>query len=221
MAYTRRRNFKRRVRRNRRTYKRKRYNKKLLIGNPKQKVFYFKRFVGGLASFVAGADFADSFANYTFRLADVPGFTEFTTLFDFYKIKAVKLVFLPQFSEYSGSLMASTTFPPALRLFSIIDYNNISSPALDAMRQYSNCKITQYIKGHRRYFKPKVNFDIDGGGEGQYGKNPWINTDQSAIQYLGFRIGCDTNLYNSISIASGDVLCRVEATYYMAFKSPR
>lgn len=192
----------------------------MIIGNPQQKVFYFKRFAG-MTSVTASADGTDTFQNYQFRLADVPGFTEFTTLFDFYKIKAIKIKFLPQFTQYSASLLAANTLPGSMRIFSILDYNSISSPTIDAMRQYQNCKITQYTRGHTRYFKPRLNLDTEGSGEAQFGKQPWINTDQSAVQYLGLRVAVDTNLYPAASIASGDILLRAEATFYLAFKSPR
>ena len=72
----------------------RRYNKKLILGNPKQKVYYFKRHVE-LSAVVAAADGVDTFQNYQFSMADLDNFNDFTNLFDYYKINAVKIRFMP------------------------------------------------------------------------------------------------------------------------------
>lgn len=228
-TYSRRRRYNNRRRRpmtRKRTY-RKKFNRKILIGNPRQKVYYYKRFAN-LPPVVAAVDGSDTLVGYNFNLTEVPGYTEFTALYDAYKICGLKLRFLPYYSQ-STDQGGNDPFAPFsssnnLRIFTCLDYNDSSAPvSINAIREYQNCKVTSYNKGHKRYFRPIVNLESTGNTTIQVfsGKNPWISTGTPALQHYALKLGIDTSLLVNTAITPGDVLLRVEATFYIGFKQPR
>lgn len=206
----------------------RRYRKKFTrLGNKNQKVFYYKRNCS-LPPLVAGADGNDSFINYTFSLDDIASETDFTNLYDAYKIKAVKLRFLPYYTQsvLNSANPTFSTFSSVsnLRIYSAVDYNTASTPtSIDSIREYSNCKVTSYTRGHSRYFKPLPQLVASNNPFYQFPRAfaPWMNSTTSSTAYLSLRVGIDTSLFPAASIAPGDVLLRVEAVYYISCKSPK
>jgi len=204
------------------------------IGSPNQKVYFFKRHVN-LPSLVAADPMSgsDSSRGYNFELSDVPNPNDFINLFDSYKILGVRINVLPVYTESNNDgtgIPGSGSSWGNLRIFTAIDYNDGSASSgvptdSDTMRQYQNCKVTQFTRGHRRYFKPVVTFasSVDGGNmQTSWKDQPWVQTTTSANSpYCSLYLLADTTDLVSSSYATGDVLCRVEATYYMAFKQPR
>lgn len=221
---------KKRVFRKKRVYKRtnRRYNRKLLIGNPKQKVFYYKRHVN-LEYIKAPADGLDVLQVRLAQFDDIPAYTEFSSLYDFYKICGVKYRFLPAYTQSVNTnnvgIFGTTSSVSQLRIFTVIDYNNGNAPAsIDAMREYQNCKVTPYNRGHTRYCVPKLIVEAEGDSANIQmfaRKNPWVNTSAPSINHYGIKIGIDTSLLDAGHIAPDDVLLRIEATYYIAFKNPK
>lgn len=212
----------------------RRYNRRMMLGNPKQKVFFFKRNVA-LANYLADADGADALQQYTFNLSDVPGYTEFTALFDFYKINAVKVRFIPMFSasvfsayittgplsNYSNFETPTTTNPSSLRLFTCIDYNSSGALTVAEIREYNNCKYSTYLKGHKRYIKPKFDLDTRASNGAQTGKNPWVATASPTQVYNSLICGLTTSEFATSQITSNDILYKVEAVYYLSFKATK
>lgn len=216
----------------RRNANRKRMNVKLALGNPKQKVYYFKRHVN-YGTISAAGDGAQINWSTNFILEDVPGYTEFTALFDSYKINAVKIAFLPVYNvsypvtSASGApvtttpALSNTAFLPAfIRTFSVIDYNDDTPlTTADEYREYANCKVRQITKVHSRYIKPKILMDSTNSAVVNPMKNPWINTSVTDIPYLGIKFGSEP--LPADSVASGNSMFRVEAKFYMSFKTPK
>lgn len=207
-----------------RQYRRKfsRYGRmKKSVGNPRQKVYYYKRFCVRLAV-LAGNVGNDTFASYLFTLDQLPGYTEFTSMYDAYKFCAAKIRFLPSFNQQIADSTTTTTGWSTfanLRIFSVIDYNDATTPvSINDLRQYSNCKMSPYTKGHRRYFKPR--YLEDNAVTLFTGKNPWLSTTRPDIGHYGIKLGIDTSLIETGLLVPADVLLRVECTYYVAFKSP-
>lgn len=203
-----------------RTY-RKKFTKRMIVGNPRQKVYYYKRFCVRLAVLAANVG-NDTFASYFFTLDNLPGYTEFTSLYDAYKFCGVKIKFLPSFSQQIADSTTTTTGWSTfnnLRIFSVIDYNDATTPvSINDLRQYQNCKMTQYVKGHQRYFKPK--YLEDNTVTLFTSKNPWIATTRPDVGHYAIKLGVDTSLIESGLLVPADVLLRVECQYYIAFKSP-
>lgn len=206
-----------------------------IMANPRQKVYYFRRNVE-LANYLADADGADSLQQYTFSLQDVPGYSEFQVMFDFYKINAVKVMFIPMFNispfqafigtgpstNESSFGVAPASNPAALRFFTCVDYNSAPALTVAQIREYSNCKFSTYHRGHRRYIKPKYDLSTrSSSGVQILGKTPWIESSSAGQAHNSIVCGLTTSEFDTTQIAPNDILYKVEAVYYMSFKSTK
>jgi len=218
MPYYRRRYTRKRTTTRKRTFKskwaRKQMIKPKMNGIVKQPVHYFTRFQDGGTITASGG--TETFGVLYWDLASIPGFAEFTALYDFYKINAVQVRFLPiSDNTYSDSsiLQASN------RLITVIDYNDRTVPtSLNDLRQYSNCKVSPFNRIHKRFLHPKplITMDEDsssGGvyGIGQAGRPPWIATTSNQCEYYGIKYGIEHP-------SSSSILYKVEYKLYLSFK---
>lgn len=98
---------------------------------------------------------ADVVGGMNFKLSDLGSYTEFTNLFDKFRICGVKVEFVPKFT--GNDMNPGSTFPGAPNIHTIIDYNESTNPGnLAEMLQYSNYKRTRGHLTHKRFFKPAV-----------------------------------------------------------------
>lgn len=205
MAYTRR-TTRRTVRRRPRKYTRK-YKPRPRKMGVKQPVHYFSRFVdkGTITEDGTGTE---TFGSLSFALNDVPGYTEFTGMFDQYKICAVKVMIIPMYNVAQGTVSTNLNY---YRFISAIDYNDSTAPtSLNDLRQYKTCKVTARTKMHKRYFRPRVDLDNDYQNPGTV--QPWVNSDKPSAAYQALKYGFEHNSGGTTQVY------RVECVYYMKFK---
>lgn len=179
---------------------------------------YYKRSTQRLYRFTRLADFGFiTISNITptlgainFSLIDLPNYTEFTALYDMYKINAVKITFLPQMTE---NISASSVNNPlaSTRFFSAIDYNDSTAPTtIDEVRQYQNAKMTPILKVHTRYiYKPKI---LDSGS---FTLTPWISTTSPSNNYFGLKYGIE-QMQSTVSTA---MEYKIECKFYLSFRN--
>lgn len=149
----------------------------------------------------------------TFKLSDLPDYTDFQSLFDQYRIKAVKIQFVPNFTN--SPMTASVNSIGMHSIHSAIDHNSSTDPpaVLDLM-QIDTYKRTRLDRGLKRYFKVNT---IDSWGATtnvETGWNKWLSTENgSAVEYYGLRYVIDA--------LEEDVSCTLDvfATYYFQCKS--
>lgn len=207
MAYRRRRTFrKRRPATRKRTYRR-RFTRRSRYSKKGQKLYLYKRHCdyGELTI----SNITATYGAYNFSLADLPNYTEFTSLYDQYKINCVKLTFLPQMNT-SVSIGTINNPNASARFFSAIDYNDGSTPtSSDDIRQYQSCKVTPILRIHKRViFKPKI---LDTNG---FSIAPWMSTATPSANYFGLKYAIEA--MDSTSTLS--MTYTVEAVFYMSFK---
>lgn len=197
---------------------RKRYAKRIprALGSTKQKVFYFTRYAD--MGTITATSTSTQYGGSVFSLSDVPNFGEFTTLFDFYKIKAIKLSFIPASDVTVGVGTGIAIIPNTVynqRIFTVIDYNDAGIPAsINELRQYKNCKWSPNNKIHTRYFKPRVIIDAGSVNNSvEYRAQPWVKSTQD-LDYYAIKWAIEN------TAAIGTQLYRLEAKFYLAFKSP-
>ena len=168
-------------------------------------VYYFTRFVQR-GTFTADAAF-DYFNGISFRLADVPGSAEFTSLYDMYKIKAVKVMILPSQTENNSLTTVNNAFASS-RFFSAIDYNDATVPtAVDDIRQYKTCKSTPVLKPHYRYIRAPKILDTS-----SYSVTPWVSTASAATLWYGLKIAVQP----IFATVTTQLTYTMECKYYMA-----
>lgn len=206
----RRRPYARRTRKTpRRTY-RKRWQFRSRRNKKGQKLYLYKRHVD--FGEVSVSNITPTFASYQFRLNQVPDYTEFTNLYDMYKINAVKLVFIPKMTQ---SVSIGTVNNPEnnARFFSVLDYNDGNVPvSVDELRQYQSCRFTQLLRTHKRYVsRPRIQ---DRGNTYNPGR-PWINTTAPDQEHFGMKIAIEP----MGSTTTTDMPYSVEAVFYMSFRT--
>lgn len=188
----------------RRFRKTRRYNKR------GQKLYLFKRQCN-LGLFTIDSILPAN-QGINFSLQDVPNFTEFTALYDMYKINCVKITLHPQ--QTQSVSIGSINNPQAnARLFTAIDYNDSNAPlSIDEVRQYQSCKYTTIFRPHKRIiYKPKI---LDTNG---FSISPWMSTTNATVNYNGLKIAAEP----MGSTSTGQMVYSIEAKYYMSFKNVR
>jgi len=203
------------------------YNTRQLIkpmynGRLQQPVHYFTRYHGlGLITGSNGA--SATYGQIHFKLSDVPGYGEFSNMYDFFKISAVQVSFIPVSNVSLGNsvpLGQQTGFTN--RIFTCFDYNDKTAPtSTNQVREYANCKWSPNNVIHKRFIYPKpiVTVDEDGPGVGNYGaasfgKNPWISMANDSCEYYGIKFAI-----HHVSLSQSTDLYEVEAKFYLAFKA--
>lgn len=176
------------------------------------KVHHFKRSVQ-LTDINAPAGVAPSFGAYTINLNQLPNTTEFSNLFDSYRINKAVFKFIPNHnsSEYG------TTVPPIGNFFTVIDYNDATAPAaLADMMEYSTCKIRQGSRIITRVFTP-ASLDVVSAGAGTASVNPkwkqWLSCTSLDVNHYGLKWALDWNG------TATSVTYKVYMTLYFSCKS--
>lgn len=213
--------------RRRRTYGRKKtYRRrfKSRVGRTRvrkgQNIHYFSRFVGrGVLSGANGT--SETFASYHFKLTDVPGWGDFQNSYDSFKIKGVKISFIP--ASNVTSYQSNADFEQSAfsnRFFSVLDFNSdetFTTP--NDAREYKTCKISPGNTIHKRFFYPKPTMTIT-ESSGSYGLatigNPWISMASNTTRYYGIKCA----VIHSTLTQNVDLYV-IECKYYLAFKGPR
>lgn len=161
-----------------------------------------------------------------FRLNLLPNYTEFTSLFDAFRICGVKIWFLytSNSSDTTGAITGARAWD--FWIHSIIDHDD--STALSTVADYQQAesykinKITDRKIG--RWIRPKVaNAAYAGGAFSGYSepkRNQWIDAASPAVEHYGFKFGIDcTNLGGVGNYTVGKLQCF--ATYYIQCKGTR
>lgn len=174
--------------------------------------------------FALGTPFLDPVAGYYgvgfshfFKLSSLPNYTEFTNLFDRYKI--CKVVWTIMFQNNTAPMNGSSVLP-ILHVASDDDDANTPT-ALTELQQRSNCK--RRVLGNTVMFKyttrPKFassvyNSNVPGFTTAYAVKSGYLNSDYYDAPHYGIK-GMINNLYltsgNSMSLT-------IEPVYYLALR---
>lgn len=158
----------------------------------------------------------DQSFRFYFRLSAVAGYQDFTALYDQYKIRAVKVSFIPV-----ANITTATESGYASLIYSTYDFNGESSnPTKDEIREYQYCKWSPYGRIHKRYFFPRTTEFISGTSSGlstKVGPQNWISTNNPDIAYHGLLV----NVSNIPSIDIDEPIYKIEVRYYLSFRNTK
>lgn len=184
------------------------------IGKFRQPVQYFKRSkynVGAITVPVATTVLSGA----SFTLGDLPDVTDFTALYDQYKILGIKVEWLPRGNN--SDIQAQNSIS---RFFSVIDRDDDNGPAsIDQLTQYESCKMTNTTQTHKRYFRPSIRVEVPlaSGGTGFAIKGPtWIDTTNTNVKHYGLKVGVQGALSGT-----GSIFFDAQLTMYLAFRNVR
>lgn len=187
-------------------------------GKIRQPIHYFKRHCAGPIITVPAFTSAVYGALFIEPLTDIPAWTEFSNLFDSYKLMALKVMFIP-LADNTTSIGNETVY--FNRIFSCIDYNDRSVPTtISEVREYENCKFSPGNRIHKRYFKPNFTIDMEntiGQGTSSNSQKAWLNTNNAGdVEHFGLKYAIET-----LGSTASYTLYKVEYKVYLAFKSVR
>jgi len=160
---------------------------------------------------------ADFWRYPTFNMNMLPNISEYTSLFDEYKVNALKYTFLPRHNVATkGQLQGYMHY--------IIDPGSTMIPqgvygqgTLNQVLENSGVKTRSCLRPINIYYKPKTLTQDLGGGTGARVITPgWYRTTDTNIDFRGFH--CYINLPNFASTAA-DVSFDVYITVYAQFKN--
>lgn len=150
---------------------------------------------------------------YCPQLTNLPNATEFTTLFDEYRINKVVVKFIPNFT--GSDMNPNATFNSMPNIYSIIDYDDQSTPAnLDELLQYPSMKLTRGNSIHTRVFTPKVSLDVNGTGGVAAKAKQWLDCAVSTVPHNGMKYWLD-----AAGVSTGSY--RVFVTMYFSCRGVR
>jgi len=195
--------------------------KPMMNGKVKQPVHYFTRFMDyGNVTYTAGT--TETLGVIYLRISDLPNYTEFTNLYDSFKITAIQANFLPLSNITLASLESGFLTSLAYnRIFTVVDYNDRNvAGSIDLLRQYGNCRFSHGNVMHRRFahLKPTITIDQDSGsgsgvGIGNEVIQPWVSTASTATEFIGIKYGMEHN-----TIGSNIIAYKIELKVYLQFK---
>lgn len=152
----------------------------------------------------------------TFQLSDLPNYTEFTSLFDQYKINAVKLTFIPR---YTGSdINPLTTALAVPRVWTVIDYDDTANLGdQNGAYQYQNCKVHMMHKPFSIYLKPRVASAVYSTAvtTGYAPRRMYIDCANNNVPHYGVKLYVEPTPYD------GQFTMSVVAKFYLSMKNVR
>lgn len=147
-----------------------------------------------------------------FSLSDLPQSSDFTNLFDFYRLCGVKLMFIYQAnSNDTGTGIASQL--PILHYIADND-DNIGFPNENTALEKEGIKTRRLDKPFTYYLTPRVTPEVFNNGitTGYMlgNKKQWLDCNSPAITHFGLKawLQCGSNSQN----------LKIYATYYLQFK---
>jgi len=200
-----------------RTYRKKKYTRRGRTQSSKRygTKYLFKRTVQLSDLSANGA--SDTVSNLNFKLDDLPGYTDFTNMFQKYKISGVKVMLFPKYIETTGSDVVQNT-----RLFTAtVKDADANITTLDAIRQQQDCRvhystkrvITHYIKAPA--FAQVINTTMDASANlTTRPSTGYLDREHSDIRHYGLYMGIEGDAASQIQYY------RREAVFYLSMRDP-
>lgn len=173
----------------RKGYGKKKFIRKKRVGL-RQPVQYFKRVEYNPGQIVVDAT-SDNVGAIVFSLAQVPSYTEFTSLYDQYKISAVKVKIVPRYNVSAFDNIQSAAATPYIpQVFTAIDYDDSGVSTVSDLLQYQNCKMTRGNVIHQRYLKPRcrnILQNLNGTASARAPFRGWIDSADPEVIHYGLK----------------------------------
>lgn len=198
----------------------------LTRGNKRYKngeVYSFKRKRSTTIDVVYDGTHTESHGAFKFMLSDLTNYTEFTTLFDKYRIRGIRAQFLPRTNILSQANLTGTLteVPP---IVTVVDYDDaVGTDDYLSLMQFENAKIHSEFKPFSVFFRPQLATGAYAGGvftgfSSDKGTK-WIDAASTTVEYYGLK-------WATLNYAVGNSTTihpfwDVVFTYYIQLKYPR
>lgn len=183
--------YRRRYKARKAQMKRRRANRSR-IGYAQSTIHNFKRSYYKEGAFASDPT-NDTFQGLVFSLQNLPQYTDFTTLFDQYRINKIKMTLYPRQNVTNGTFPSPTTDAvQSCQVFSVIDMDDGTAPVgLDTLLQYQNLKTTRGLRQHSRTFKPGVEIAQTNNGTlagSMVKKSPWLDATNALVWHNAVKL---------------------------------
>jgi len=148
--------------------------------------------------------------NYTFALSDMLNYTEFTSLYDAYRIRSVELVFIPRVDT---SIAADIWTDP--RLYTAVDFdgNTIAAASINSILEYDTCQVHDPRTAFTIKLVPRASMALNTSGFAETPEFTWI--DCATPDVLHYGVVCGLLAQNVVTVIT------VTARYEVEFKRAR
>jgi len=185
----------------------------------RQPVQYFKRKVYQPAAITVDPTI-DNGGYITFQLNEIPTSSEFTSLYDQYKIAAVKLEIIPRYNVgQSAAAVGAGTYPWIGQVFTALDYDGGAAlTTVNQLMEYQNVHMTRTTNIHKRYLKPRLLNNLDNQGIGA-AHNPiksFVDSAFPGVVHYGVRYSIP-----QFAPLSDVIKFDIVKTFYLKFKNVR
>ena len=171
------------------------------------KIHSFKRTVDWGASYLATDGVNPTYMGVNFSMNDVPGYTELTTLFDFYKVTGVLVRVMP-YKQTNSNSVGSTNNSYNPPIFYAVDTSDNTSPtAVNQVLEYNDHKVASVWTGFKVFIRPKFSDLTSAIRDG------WVATSNTSLDWYGLKI--------AIPAAGSATSFYVTMTYYIKCKDPK
>jgi len=171
---------------------------------------------------LSGASATDDLAAYSFQLSDLSGYAAFTSLYDQYRILAVKMEFVPIDSYapiWNGAAIVQVQSPI---LTTCLDLDDATTPTSSVVLAHESSKLhgalnANVAKKYVRWIEPAIaieNYQTGGFGGYTSKTKQWCDCASPAVQHYGLKA------WVFAPAGSLAYTCEVFATYYLEFKMP-
>lgn len=175
-----------------------------VIGPPRPS-YNFKRTWYNENYFSTGSAGVPTLAGLSFNLSSMPNASEFSNLFDSYRINKIVVKIIPKITETS-TVLASTGNSALPQIHSALDFNDSIAPtSLAQLTQYSTHKMTRGNMVHTRVFTPCVELSANATANTAPKSYQWLDTSHLDIAHLGMKLyiptlGTQTVIYYDYSV---------------------
>lgn len=153
-------------------------------------------------------------AAMVFQLSSVPNYTEFTSLFDQFRIRMVKVQFMFMNQPVSTNNIADQGL-----FYTLLDFDDNTPPTSESeMIQYQNCRVRRPYGTITRLIRPRYlsqTYETTLAAGYTLGKrSAWIDCQDADTYHFGLKWLWSTAFYK-------DMVCKVRIKYYLQFKNVR
>lgn len=168
----------------------------------------------------------DFWRYYNFVIQELPDVSQYSAVFDEYRVNALKYTFRPRYDSVEGATAGSTGTPTAYAHY-VVDPGSTLIPAgvygsstLNQVLENSGVKTRSLSRPFSVYFKPKVLYQTQGSSTAGAMKTPsFYRTTELTAAHRGFHMYIQQN--NLSASAAANIILDVFVTVYVTWRNPR
>lgn len=173
------------------------------------------------------AQTSDYWRYFSYTLGQLPTVTEFTSLFDEYKINAIKVTFRPSYDSVPSDAPAlNVNTGPQAYAHIFIDPAQTALPAgvynsatLNSFLENDKIRTVTANRPFSVYFRPMIRDAVQGtGANAELRRSKYIRSNETGAVYSGFNMFLQQN---NFSTSNSRISLDMFVTYYMTFKNMR